>query len=314
MRGFYPKIEPNSTRHLRVSDLHQIYVEESGNPEGKPVLFVHGGPGAATKPTYRRFFDPEVYRIILFDQRGCGKSLPHAELRENTTWDLVADIEKIREHLGVDKWMLFGGSWGSTLSLTYAETHPDRVSELIVRGIFTVRLQEMHWLYQSGLDALFPDEQEKFLAPIPNAERDDVLSAYYRLLTSDYPDVVRECAKAWSIWEGSTITLLPDPKTVTEFAAEDFAIALARIETHYFVNAGFFETDGWILDNVHRIRQIPGIIVQGRYDVVAPVTTAWSLHKAWPEADFVIVPDAGHAQTEPGIVHELVTATDRFRP
>jgi proline iminopeptidase len=312
-RTFYPKIEPRRAEHLDTG-LHQVYFEESGNPAGKPVIFIHGGPGAATSPIHRRFFDPDAYRIVLFDERGCGKSTPHAELRENTTWDLIADMERIRETLGIDKWMVFGGSWGSTLGLAYAITHPDRVSELIVRGIFMVRQVELDWLYQSGLNALFPDLYERFVAPIPKAERGDMLGAYHRRLTGDDRAVALECAKAWSVWEGGTITLLPDEGLMTEFAGDDFALALARIEVHYFINKAFFETDAWLLENVGRIRGISGAIVQGRYDAVTPVTTAWALHKAWPEAAFTIVPDAGHAQTEPGITDALVRTTDRFRP
>ena len=312
-RSFYPEIEPHRAEH-QDTGLHQVYFEESGDPGGKPAIFVHGGPGAATSPIHRRFFDPQAYRIVLFDQRGCGNSTPHAELRENTTRDLIADMERIRETLGIDQWMVFGGSWGSTLGLAYAITHPDRVSELIVRGIFTVRQIELDWLYRSGLDALFPDLHERFVAPIPVAERHDMLGAYHRRLTGEDRTVALECAKAWSVWEGGTITLLPDQSLLAEFAGDDFALALARIEAHYFVNKAFFETDGWILDNVERIRHIPGAIVQGRYDAVTPVRTAWALHNAWPEATFTIVPDAGHAQTEPGIADALIRATDGFRP
>ena len=311
-RSFYPKIEPRHTEHLDTGR-HQVYFEESGNPDGKPVIFVHGGPGAATSAIHRRFFDPDAYRIVLFDQRGCGKSTPHAELDENTTWDLIADMERIRERLGIARWMVFGGSWGSTLGLAYAITHADRVSELVIRGIFTVREVELEWLYQSGLDALFPDLYEQFLAPIPEDERHDMLSAYHRRLTGDDRMVALACAKAWSVWEGGTITLLPDEGLLAEFADDEFALALARIEAHYFVNKSFFETDAWILDNVERIREIPGAIVQGRYDSVTPVRTAWALHKAWPGAALTIVPDAGHAQTEPGIADALIRATDGFR-
>lgn len=311
-RTFYPKIEPHRVEHLDTG-LHRVYFEESGSPDGKPAIFVHGGPGAATSPIHRRFFDPDAYRIVLFDERGCGKSTPHAELRENTTWDLIADMERIRETLGIDKWMVFGGSWGSTLGLAYAITHPDRVSELIVRGIFTVRQTELDWLYQSGLDALFPDLHERFVAPIPEDERNDMLGAYHRRLTGEDRAVALECAKAWSVWEGATITLLPDESLLAEFAGDDFALALARLEAHYFVNKAFFETDGWILENVARIHDIPGTIVQGRYDAVTPVRTAWALHQAWPEAAFTIVADAGHAQTEPGIADALIRATDGFR-
>ena len=310
---FYPELQPFNQGRLRVSPLHEIYYEECGNPAGKPALVLHGGPGGGISPFLRQMHDPGAYRIILFDQRGCGQSTPHAELRDNTTWDLVSDIETLRRHLGIEGWQVVGGSWGSTLALAYAETHPQRVSELIVRGIFTLRESEIRWFYQQGADALFPDFWEGFIAPIPPAERHDLVSAYYRRLTGDDPAEQLRCARAWSQWEGATLSLLPDEKRVAAFGKDEFAIAFARIECHYFVNKGFFRQDGQLLADAHRLRGIPGIIIQGRYDVVTPAMTAWDLHKAWPEAEFVMVPDAGHTAMEPGIAAALVTATDRFR-
>lgn len=310
---FYPGRQPVSEGRLRVSALHEIHYEECGNPMGKPALVLHGGPGGGISPFLRQMHDPESYRIILFDQRGCGKSTPHAELRENTTWDLVEDIEKLRRHLAIERWQVVGGSWGSTLALAYAETHPERVTELIVRGIFTLRESEIRWFYQQGADALFPDYWEGFLAPIPEAERDDLVSAYYRRLTGGDPMEQLRCARAWSQWEGATLSLLPDEKRVAEFGQDQFAIAFARIECHYFVNKGFFRQDGQLLAGARRLQGIPGVIIQGRYDVVTPAMTAWDLHRAWPEAEFVMVPDAGHTGSEPGIADALVRATDRFR-
>lgn len=311
-RGLYPEIEPFDSGMLVVSDLHTLYYEQSGNPDGKPVVFLHGGPGGGTNPSCRRFFDPEKYRIILFDQRGCGRSTPYAELTDNTTWDLVADIETLRERLGIDRWQVFGGSWGSTLALAYAQTHPQRVTELVLRGIFMLRRWELEWFYQSGCDAMFPDAWERYLEAIPLVERGDLISAYYRRLTSDDVDVRRAAARAWSAWEASTCFLLQDQAYIAENSADKFAEAFARIECHYFVHGGFFETDDHILRHVDRIRHIPAIIVQGRYDVVCPPRSAWDLHRAWPQADLRIAPDSGHSAFEPGIIHELVTATDAF--
>ncbi len=312
-RTLYPEIEPYRTGTLQVSSLHTVYFEESGNPNGKPVVYLHGGPGGGSSPIYRRFFDPEAYRIVLFDQRGCGRSTPHAELRKNTTWDLVADIEKLREHLGIATWQVFGGSWGSTLALAYAETHPQSVSELLLRGIFLLRKKELRWFYQEGASAIFPDAWQAFLAPIPESERDDLMRAYATRLASDDPAVSLAAARAWSVWEGTTVSLLPDPKREAEFHDAHFALAFARIECHYFTHGGFLEREDQLLARIDAIRHIPGVIVQGRYDVVTPMETAWELHRAWPEADFRLVADAGHTVTEPGIVHELVSATDRFR-
>ncbi|MDW2980737.1 prolyl aminopeptidase [Rhodanobacter sp. KK11] len=312
LRTLYPDIEPFDSGFLPVSPLHTLYYEQSGNPHGKPVVFLHGGPGGGTSPKCRRFFDPAVYRIVLFDQRGCGQSTPHAELRENTTWDLVADIERVRQHLGIDRWQVFGGSWGSTLALAYAQTHPDRVTELVLRGIFMLRRWELEWFYQKGCDALYPDAWEAYLAAIPEVERGDLMSAYYRRLTSPEASVRIDAARAWSVWEGATSFLWQDKSHIESSAEGEFALAFARIECHYFVNGGFFEHDDQLLRNVERIRHIPAVIVQGRYDVVCPLRSAWDLHRAWPEADLHIVQDAGHSAFEPGILHELVEATDRF--
>ncbi len=312
-RSFYPEIEPYDGGMLKVSDLHEIYWEQSGNPRGKPVVFVHGGPGGGTDPKQRRFFDPSVYRIVLFDQRGCGKSTPHASLVDNTTWDLVRDMEKLREHLGIARWQVFGGSWGSTLGLAYAETHPDRCSELVLRGIFMLRKKELDWFYQDGASAIFPDAWEKYLAAIPEAEHGDLVRAYYRRLTDADPAVQLAAAKAWSIWEASTSFLHPSDDFIAHAGEDTFATAFARIECHFFTNEGFFEVEHQLLRDVDRIRKIPGIIVQGRYDVVCPMMSAWELHRAWPEAELEIVPDAGHSAYEPGIVHALIGATDRYR-
>jgi proline iminopeptidase len=311
MRELYPPIEPYKDEYLPVSDLHTIHYEECGNPAGRPVLFVHGGPGGGIEQVYRRYFDPQLYRIILVDQRGSGKSTPHAEIRENTTQHLVSDMERVREAAGVERWLVFGGSWGSTLGLAYSQAHPDRVTGLILRGIFLCRDEEIHWFYQDGASRIFPDRWEQFLAPIPTAERHDLLNAYYRRLTSDDAQVQVEAARAWSTWEGATSKLLVDKKSVERFGQDQFSLAFARIECHYFVNRAFLEPDQ-LLRDVPKIRHLPAVIVQGRYDVVCPLRSAWDLHRAWPEADLQIVPDAGHSITEPGIVDRLIAATDRF--
>ncbi|MDD3764424.1 MAG: prolyl aminopeptidase [Nevskiales bacterium] len=308
----YSPIEPYCTHRLKVSELHELHVEECGNPEGTPVVFVHGGPGGGSEPWHRQFFDANRYRIILFDQRGCGRSTPHAELRENTTWDLVADMEKIRELLGIQKWVVFGGSWGSTLGLAYAVTHPRRCRALILRGIFLLREAEIRWFYQDGASWIYPDAWEAYRDAIPVEERGDMVQAYYKRLTSPDPAVRAAAARAWSIWEGSTSKLFPSPDMAARFGEDRFAEAFARIECHYFINKGFFESDDYLLKQVHRIRDIPGVIVQGRYDVVCPMRSAWDLHQAWPEADFAVVPDAGHAASEPGILSKLLEATDRY--
>lgn len=312
MRQLYPPIEPYHTTYLPVSDLHRLYVEEVGHPQGKPVLFLHGGPGGGINPIYRQFFDPQRWRVILFDQRGCGRSLPHAELQDNTTWALVNDIETLRQHLDIDRWTVFGGSWGSTLALAYAQTHPDRCAGLILRGIFTLRQREIRWFYQEGASYLYPDAWEHYVAPIPEAERHDLIAAYYRRLTSPDADTRIRAAQAWSVWEASTSKLIQDPDLMAYFSEDEFAVAFARIECHYFMHRGFFDQDDQLLRQVDRIRHIPGVIVQGRYDVVCPATTAWELHRAWPEAKFILVQDAGHSAMEPGITTALLEATDQF--
>ncbi len=311
-RELYPPLEPYDTGTLRVSDLHTIYFEQSGNPQGKPVVFLHGGPGGGSLPIFRQYFDPATWRIVIFDQRGCGRSTPHAELRENTTWDLVSDIETLRSHLKISQWVVSGGSWGSTLSLAYSQTHPDRCLGLILRGIFLLRRKEILWFYQEGASYLFPDAWEDYLKPIPVEERSDLISAFYRRLTSDDAQVRQEAARAWSVWEGSTSKLIPDPNLQSRFANAGFADAFARIECHYFVNRGFLEPDDYLLQNCDRIRHLPTVIVQGRYDVVCPMTSAWDLHKALPDAELVVVPDAGHSMMEPGIRSALIEASDRF--
>ena len=312
--GLFPPIEPFMQARLPVSGGHEIYYEQCGNPHGKPVAIVHGGPGGGCNPKMRRYHDPSRYRIILFDQRGCGRSIPHASLDHNTTWDLVADMERLREHLGIDRWQLFGGSWGSTLSLAYAERHPDRVTELILRGIFLLRKQEIDWFYQEGCSWIYPDAFEAYRNVIPPAERGDMVRAYHARLTDPDPAVQLEAARAWSMWEGTTLSLFPDEERVRQFGNDSYAIAFARIECHYFVNRGFLEHDGQLLADAHRIADIPGVIVHGRYDVVTPLRNAWDLKQAWPRADLRIVADAGHAMTEPGIIHELVAATRHFAP
>ena len=308
----FPALEPYRCQRLKVSALHELHVEESGNPQGKPVVFVHGGPGGGVEPWHRQFFNPATYRAVLFDQRGCGKSTPHAELRDNTTWDLVADMEKIRAQLDIDQWVVFGGSWGSTLALAYAVAHPERVKALILRGIFLLRPEEIRWFYQEGANWIYPDAWEHYLKPIPEAERSDLVRAYYTRLTSPDPKVRSQAAKAWSIWEGATSKLHPSEDLVKRFGEDQFAEAFARIECHYFVNGGFFQSPNWLLENVHRLRKIPGVIVQGRYDVVCPLKSAWDLYRVWPQAELQIVADAGHAASEPGTLSKLVEAADRF--
>jgi proline iminopeptidase len=312
--ALYPSITPYRRGWLRVPPLHELYFEESGNPRGKPVVFLHGGPGGGTSPAMRRFFNPRRYRIVLFDQRGCGKSRPHASLVANTTWDLVDDIERLREHLQVRRWQVFGGSWGSTLALAYAQRHPRRVTELVLRGIFLLRRTELDWFYQDELGAasLFPDLWEKFIAPIPPRERGSMMRAYYRRLTSRSAATRARAAFSWSVWEAATSYLRAGASDIAKFADPDVAAAFARIECHYFVNRGFLEREDQLLRDVRRIRHIPAVIVQGRYDVVCPMRSAWALHRAWPEADLRITPDAGHSAFEAGNVRELVAATDRY--
>jgi proline iminopeptidase len=311
-RGLYPPVAPYNTGMLRVSALHELYFEECGNPAGKPVVFLHGGPGAGSNAAVRRFFDPARYRVVVFDQRGSGRSQPHASLEENTTWDLVADIERLRGELGIERWQVFGGSWGSTLALAYAQAHPEVVTELVLRGVFLLRQQELHWFYQEGASRLFPDYWQDYIAPVPEDERGDLIAAHYRRLTGEDEVAKLASARAWSVWEGVTSNLLVSEAAVGRFQSDEFALALARIEAHYFVNGGFMDSPDQLLQNIDRIRSIPAVIVQGRYDVVCPAQTAWDLHTAWPEADFRIVPDAGHSSFEAGIVHELVEATDRY--
>jgi proline iminopeptidase len=296
-----------------VSEVHELYFEECGNPGGKAVVFLHGGPGFGIDPSHRRFFDPAAYRIVLFDQRGCGRSTPHASLVDNTTWDLVRDMEMLREHLGIEKWQVFGGSWGSTLALAYAETHPERVTGIVLRGIFLVRKREIDWFYQRGASALYPDAWEKYVEPIPEAERGDLLRAFHRRLTGENAEERARAARAWSVWEGSTSCLFPNPALIEKTGGDEFSIAFARIECHYFVNDAFIDDARDLVKNVGRIRHIPAVIVQGRYDVVCPMETAWELHKAWPEAELHVIQDAGHSAGEPGTMHALVSATDRFR-
>ena len=312
MKTLYPPIEPFHSGSLKVSDLHTLYFEEVGNPKGQKAVFLHGGPGGGLDPDYRRYFDPGRWRVVLFDQRGCGHSTPHAELRENTTSDLVADIERLRERLGIDRWFVFGGSWGSTLALAYAEAHPARCLGLILRGIFLLRRKELLWFYQEGASWLFPEAWEEYLAPIPEAERGDLMAAYYKRLTSPDAAVRLAAARAWSIWEGSTSKLRPDAKLIERFAGDTFAEAFARIECHYFVNGAFLRKDGQLLDEATRIAHLPGIIVQGRYDVVCPARSAYEPHRRWPKSKLVMVGDAGHSISEPGIVSALVEATDQF--
>ena len=307
----YPAIEPYDSGMLDVGDGHHVYWELCGTPGAKPAVLLHGGPGAGLSPEHRRLFDPARYQVMLFDQRGCGRSTPNAALEANTTWHLVDDIERLRVIAGVDRWSVFGGSWGSTLALAYAETHPDRVTDMVLRGIFTVRREEIAWYYQEGASWLYPDLWESFLAPIPAEERSDLVAAYRRRLVADDPAVRLEAARAWSLWEGQTITLLPNPALREVFAQDEYALAFARIENHYFVHDAFLEP-GQLLRDASRLRHIPAVIVQGRYDLATPMRTAWDLHRAWPEADFQVVADAGHAFDEPGILHRLIEATDRF--
>ena len=308
----FPNIEPFNTFHLPVSDLHTIYVEESGNKNGKPVIFLHGGPGGGVDPKYRRYFNPDKWRIIMFDQRGCGKSTPFAELKENTTWDLVDDIEKIRKHLSIDRWVVYGGSWGSTLSLAYSQTYPDSCKALILRGIFLVRKKEIHWFNQEGASKILPDDWQSFIAPIPIEKRDNLLEAYYNLLIGKDSSKKIEAAKAWSTWEGSTVRLIQDKDFIGDFSDEKFAEAFARIESHYFMNNAWFNSDNHLIENVDKIRHIPAVIIHGRYDVICPVENAWELHQAWPESELHIIPDAGHSIFEEGIKDKILEYTEKF--
>ena len=312
MRELYPAIEPYRQGLLKVSNLHTIYFEESGNPQGKPVVILHGGPGGGSQPLYRQYFNPDLWRIVQFDQRGCGKSTPHAELTENTTWHLVEDIETLRKYLNINDWVVSGGSWGSALALAYSQAHPEYCQALILRGIFMLRRKELAWFYQEGAGYLFPEAWEQYVELIPTDERHDMIAAYYRRLISDDQQVRSQAARTWSIWEASTSKLIPDLELITRFGSAEFADAFARLECHYFVNQGFFMSEMQLLENVDRIRHIPTTIVQGRYDVVCPMFTAWELHQAFPEAEFIVVPDAGHSMTEFGIRSALINASDRL--
>jgi proline iminopeptidase len=311
-RTLYPPIEPYKSGHLDVGDGHSLYWELSGNPKGKPVVFLHGGPGGGSSPEHRRQFDPELYNILVFDQRGCGKSTPYASLENNTTWDLVADIEKLREMVGVDKWQVFGGSWGSTLALAYAQTHPSRVTELVLRGVFLFDPFEIDWMYKyGGASQLYPDGWDAFVADIPPAERNDLVAAYQRRLTSDDEAEQLKAAQAWSKWEGEIVTLLPSPDTIEHFTSPEVAVAVARIENHYMANRGWLDA-GQLLRGASKLKGIPGVIVQGRHDCCTPPVAAWSLKKAWPDVDLNIIPDAGHLFSESGNLDALIRATDRF--
>ncbi|PYE86803.1 prolyl aminopeptidase [Phyllobacterium leguminum] len=311
LRTMYPEVEPYESGTLDVGDGHTIYFERVGRPGGKPAVFLHGGPGGGINPDYRRLFDPDRYDVMLFDQRGCGQSTPYASLEANTTWHLVADMERLREMAGVDKWLVLGGSWGSTLALAYAQTYPHHVSELILRGVYTLTKAELNWYYQFGVSEMFPEKWEKFQAPIPEEERGDMIAAYRKRLTSAEPEVRIEAAKAWTLWEGETITLLPNPLFSQTYADGHFALAFARLENHYFTHDCWME-DGQLLRNAHRLAGIPGTIVHGRYDMPCPVKNAYLLHKAWPGSEFHLVEGAGHATTEPGILDQLIRATDRY--
>lgn len=312
MRQLYPAIEPFDTGELQVDARHTLYFEQCGNPRGKPVVMLHGGPGGGCNAKMRQFHDPAKYRIVLFDQRGSGRSRPHADLVDNTTWDLVADIEKLRAHLGIETWQVFGGSWGSTLALAYAQTHPQRVTELVLRGIFMLRRWELEWFYQEGANRLFPDAWQHYIAAIPEVERADLISAFHRRLTSDDAATRLAAARAWSVWEGATSYLRVDEDFVSGHEDAEFALAFARIENHYFVNGGFFEVEDQLLRDAHRIAEIPGVIVHGRYDVVCPIQNAWDLHQVWPKASLEITPTSGHSAFEEENIDALVRATDRF--
>lgn len=313
MREFYPEIEPFNKGKLKVSDLHEIYFEQVGNPKGQPIVFLHGGPGGGINSDHRRYFDPKHYHVILFDQRGCGQSTPHAELKGNTTWDLVSDIEKLREYLQIKKWHVFGGSWGSTLALAYAITYPEQTTALILRGIFLCRPSEIRWFYQLGASNMFPEYWQTYFDHIPADERHDMVKAYYKRLTSTDEKVRLDAARVWSKWESATSYLHVNTTAIEEFDEPQKALAFARIECHYFINNSFFSTDNYLLENAYKLKNIPGHIVQGRYDVVCPATSAWELHQAWPQSTLEIIADAGHSASEPGIRSALITATDKFR-
>ena len=309
----FPEIEPYEKGYLNVSDLHTIYYEQVGNPKGKPILFLHGGPGAGIDPTCRRYFDPQFYRIILFDQRGCGKSEPHAELEKNTTWDLVDDIEKLREHCNIEKWVVFGGSWGATLSLIYAILYSEKVLGLILRGIWLSRKEEVNWLYQEGTSRFYPEAWEEYLKPIDMKNRNDIVKAYYDIFTGGNNNDQVAAAKAWSIWEASVSKLIPSQDLISSFGDPYNAISIAKLECHYFVNNMFAKSDNYILENINNISNVPTVIINGRYDMVCPIYTAWELHKALPKSKFIVVQDAGHSASEPGTINELVKATEDYK-
>ena len=311
MKSLYPHLEPFEVSFLEIDD-HKIYYEVSGNPNGKPAIFVHGGPGGGGSIEVRRFFNPELYKIIVFDQRGCGRSKPHASLKDNTTWHLVSDMEKIREKLSVEQWLVFGGSWGSTLSLAYAQAHPTRVSELVLRGIFMLRKKELDWFYQEGASKIFPEPWQEFLEPIEDDKRDNLMDAYREIFYGDDQEKKLQAAVAWSKWEAATSSLLISKSRVDEFQDPEFALAFAMIENHYFVNKGFFENENQLLENLDFIRHIPAVIVQGRYDVVCPMESAWELASKWPEAEFIVTPNSGHSAFEIENIAALVDATDKF--
>ncbi len=311
LKKLYPEIEPYRESQLKVSDLHTLWIEECGNPQGIPVVFLHGGPGAACEPFQRRFFDPDKYRIVLFDQRGCGRSTPHAELRENTTQHLVADIETIREYLNIEKWLVFGGSWGSTLALVYAETYPENVTGLVLRGIFLCRPRDIEWFYQDGACSIYPDLWQDYIKVIDPNERDNLVNAFYKRLTSEDKQTRLQAARAWSVWEGNTSNLITKPSVLNHFSDEHTALSLARIECHYFINDSFLDNNQ-LLANANKLENIPGVIVHGRYDIVCPVEQAYALHQAWPTAEFIIAPTSGHSATEDEIVDELVGANQKF--
>ena len=309
--NLYPKIKPYDSGFLNV-DQHQVYFEQCGNPNGKPALFLHGGPGGGGSEEVRRFFNPDLYRIIIFDQRGCGRSKPHGCLENNTTWHLVSDIENLREKLGIEKWLVFGGSWGSTLSLAYAQAHPKSVSELVLRGIFLLRKEELHWFYQDGASRIFPEAWSGFLDIIDEDKRDNLMNAYHEIFKSKDKEKRLKAAVAWSKWEAATSSLSYKPSLVEEFSDPEFALAFALIENHYFINKGWFDTENQLIENIDKIRSIPAVIVQGRYDVVCPMKTAWELSKAWPEAEMIIAPSSGHTAFEKEITHALISATNKF--
>lgn len=313
MNTFFPEIEPYNSGMLKVSSLHTVYFEECGNPKGKPIVFLHGGPGGGCSPDHRRFYDPQHYRIILFDQRGCGKSTPFAELKENTTWDLVSDMEKIREHLKIDKWVVFGGSWGSTLAISYGIRHPDRCLGFVLRGIFLCRPWEINWFYQEGASLIYPDLWEKYWQQIPENQRSNMVKAYYSQLTSSDENLKLTAAKIWSTWEASTSKLILDTSFVDDYEDPEKALPFARIECHYFINNSFFPTDNYLLENIHKINHLPCIIVHGRYDIVCPAKSAWELHKAWPGSKLSFIADSGHSVMEIGITDKVIQATEDFK-